>query len=157
MGRQSFTSIFKLFPLLVLSAVIAGVRRPSGLLKFSIVFCINNTARRTIAHTNSATAYVRSTVPKLNCFLIASAISALMVENPIFAVISLSYSLTVAKTVEAKSRIFLAILTILILVQFCYTAIAEVVSFLYDSCSRLQVQTVPSSTRDAPCPVVTPS
>ena len=156
-GGNNLTSINLIFPLFVLSAVIAGVRRPSGLLKFSIVFCINNTARRTIAHKNSATAYVRSTVPTLNCFLIASAISALMVENPIFAVISLSYSLTVAKTVEAKSRIFLAFLTILILVQFCYTADAEVASFLCDSCSHLQVQTVPSSTWDAPCPVVTPS
>ena len=41
--------------------------------------------------------------------------------------------------------------------QLCYTAIAEVISFLYDSCSHLQVQTVPSSTCGAPCPVVTPS
>ena len=41
--------------------------------------------------------------------------------------------------------------------QFCYTAIAEAVSFLYSSCSHLQVQTVPSSLWDAPCPVVTPS
>lgn len=32
--------------------------------------------------------------------------------------------------------------------QFCYTAIAEVASFLCDSCSHLQVQTVPSSTRE---------
>ena len=157
MGRQSFTSILELFPLLFLSSVIAGVRFPRWLFNRPIVLCINNTTKRTIAHRNSATACVRSTVPTLNCFLIASAISALMVENPIFAVISLSYSLTVAKTVEAKSRIFLAFLTILIPVQFCYTAIAEVVSFLYDSCSHLQVQTVPSSAWDAPCPVVTPS
>ena len=104
-GRQDFTSIVLLFPLLFLSAVIAVVRRPSGLLKCSIVFCTNNNAKRAIAHQNSATDYARSTGLTLNCFLIASAISALMVENPIFAVISLSYSLTVAKTVEANFRI----------------------------------------------------
>lgn len=39
----------------------------------------------------------------------------------------------------------------------CYTTIVEATSFLCDSCSHLQVQTVPSSTWDAPCPVVTPS
>ena len=49
------------------------------------------------------------------------------------------------------------IIFMIVFTQFCYTAIAEVVSFLYDSCSHLQVQTVPSSTWDAPCPVVTPS
>ena len=156
-GRQLITSITRLFPLLLLAAVIAVVRPLSGLLWASIVFCTNNNARRTIAHKNSAPAYVRSAVPTLNCFLKASAISALMVENPIFAVISLSYSLTVAKTVEANVLTFRSVLAILILFQFCYTAIAEVASFLRNSCSRLQVQTVPSSTRDAPCPVVTPS
>ena len=41
--------------------------------------------------------------------------------------------------------------------QYCYTAVAEAASFLRSSCSHLQVQTVPSSTWDAPCPVVTPS
>ena len=41
--------------------------------------------------------------------------------------------------------------------QLCYTAFAEVASFLYDSYGRPQVQTVPSSAWDAPCPVVTPS
>ena len=39
----------------------------------------------------------------------------------------------------------------------CYTAEAEATSFLHSSCSHPQVQTVPSSTWDAPCPVVTPS
>ena len=41
--------------------------------------------------------------------------------------------------------------------QICYTANAEAMSFLHSSCSHLQVQTVPSSAWDAPCPVVTPS
>ena len=41
--------------------------------------------------------------------------------------------------------------------QTCYTTIAEAMSFLHSSCSHLQVQTVPSSPWDAPCPVVTPS
>ena len=41
--------------------------------------------------------------------------------------------------------------------QTCYTTIAEAMSFLHSSCSHLQVQTVPSSAWDAPCPVVTPS
>ena len=113
-GRQAFTSMVLLFPLLFLSAVIAVVRRPSGLLKCSIVFCTNNNPKRAIAHQNSATDYARSTGLTLNCFLIASAISALMVENPIFAVISLSYSLTVAKTVEANFRIFLIAFFILL-------------------------------------------
>jgi hypothetical protein len=87
----------------------------------------------------------------------ASAISALMVENPIFAVISLSYPLTVEKTVEAFFQIVFITLVMLILFQSCYTAVAEAASFLRNSCSHLQVQTVPSSQRDAPCPVVTPS
>ena len=34
---------------------------------------------------------------------------------------------------------------------------AVAMSFLHNSCSHPQVQTVPSSTWDAPCPVVTPS
>jgi hypothetical protein len=41
--------------------------------------------------------------------------------------------------------------------QICYTADAAAMSFLHSSCSHLQVQTVPSSAWDAPCPVVTPS
>ena len=44
-----------------------------------------------------------------------------------------------------------------ILSQFCYTAKTEAMSFLHSSYGRPQVQTVPSSARDAPCPVVTPS
>jgi len=41
--------------------------------------------------------------------------------------------------------------------QICYTAKAEATSFLRSSYGHPQVQTVPSSTWDAPCPVVTPS
>lgn len=45
-------------------------------------------------------------MPTLTNFIITSAISELMVETPMFAVISLSYSLTVAKTVEANDLTF---------------------------------------------------
>ena len=154
-GRQGFTSIILLFPLLFLSAVIAVVRRPSGLLKFSIVFCTNNNTRRAIAQINSATAYVRSTGLTLNCFFIASAISALMVETPIFAVISLSYSLTVAKTVEANFRIFL--IAFFILLHFLlhrksggYVISAQLLrSPASSDCAFIHL--------GASCPVVTPS
>ena len=47
--------------------------------------------------------------------------------------------------------------TIVVAFQFCYTAEAEATSFLRNSCGHPQVQTVPSSAWDAPCPVVTPS
>ena len=53
---------------------------------------------------------------------------------------------------KVRGSIFLIIIT-----QFCYTAYAEATSFLHSSCGHPQVQTVPSSARDAPCPVVTPS
>lgn len=58
---------------------------------------------------------------------------------------------------QAKSFEAISFALFMLLVQFCYTAIAEAMSFLHSSCSHLQVQTVPSSTWDAPCPVVTPS
>ena len=48
-------------------------------------------------------------------------------------------------------------LSLIIITQFCYTAKAEAMSFLHSSYGHPQVQTVPSSARDAPCPVVTPS
>ena len=48
-------------------------------------------------------------------------------------------------------------LIIFIRFQICYTAKAEATSFLRSSYGHPQVQTVPSSARDAPCPVVTPS
>ena len=96
-------------------------------------------------------------VPTLIIFFITSVISVLMAEPPIFAVISLSYSLTVAKTVETNFRTLFVIFLIVILLQCCYTACAEATSFLRSSYGHLQVQTVPSSARDAPCPVVTPS
>ena len=96
-------------------------------------------------------------VPTLIIFFITSVISVLMAETPIFAVISLSYSLTVAKTVEANFRTLFVIFLIVILLQYCYTAYAEATSFLRSSCGHPQVQTVPSSAWDAPCPVVTPS
>ena len=53
---------------------------------------------------------------------------------------------------KVRGSIFLIIIT-----QFCYTAKAEATSFLRSSYGHPQVQTVPSSARDAPCPVVTPS
>ena len=45
----------------------------------------------------------------------------------------------------------------IVIPQACCPAGAGAPSFLRNSCSRLQVQTVPSSAWDAPCPVVTPS
>ena len=53
---------------------------------------------------------------------------------------------------KVRGSIFLITIT-----QFCYTAKAEAASFLRSSYGHPQVQTVPSSTWDAPCPVVTPS
>jgi hypothetical protein len=48
-------------------------------------------------------------------------------------------------------------IVLIMLVQDCYTAKAEATSFLRSSYGHPQVHTVPSSARDAPCPVVTPS
>ena len=53
---------------------------------------------------------------------------------------------------KVRGSMFLTIIT-----QICYTAKAEATSFLRSSYGHPQVQTVPSSTGDAPCPVVTPS
>ena len=100
-GRQGFTSIFKLFPLLFLSSVIAGVRFPSWLLWFSLVLQTNNNNTRTSTQSISAIRFVQFQLPTPIIFIISSAISELAVETPIFAVISLSYPLTVEKTVEA--------------------------------------------------------
>lgn len=145
------------FPLLFLSAVIAGVRHPSWMLWASIAFNTSNNIRRAIAQTISAINNVLLIIPTLISFMITSVISPLMVEIIIFAPIPRSYSLTVAKTVEANVRNFFAFCAILILCHLCYTADAAAMSFLHSSCSHLQVQTVPSSAWDAPCPVVTPS
>ena len=59
-------------------------------------------------------------------------------------------------TAQAKSPRVIKIFVIKS-TQLCYTACAEATSFLRSSCGHPQVQTVPSSTWDAPCPVVTPS
>ena len=129
----------------------------SWLLQLSGIFSTSNNAKRAAAHSISVIATVQSLLPTLIIFLITSAISVLMVEIVIFAATSVSYSLTVAKTVEANLFALHKQLATLILIHSCYTAVAEAASFLCSSYSHLQVQTVPSSSRDAPCPVVTPS
>lgn len=62
----------------------------------------------------------------------------------------------VAKIAQIKSPRVIKIFVIKH-TQLCYTACAEATSFLRSSCGHPQVQTVPSSAWDAPCPVVTPS
>ena len=127
-GKQWFTSIKNIFPLFFLIIGIADLRLSSGLLWCSIALCTNSNTKRTIAHNTSAINYVRLLTPTLTIFIITSAISELMVETPIFAVISLSYSLTVAKTVEANDSIFFTIFFI-ILFHFCCSALAWLCHF----------------------------
>ena len=74
----------------------------------SIVFYTDNNIRKAIAHRISAIINVLLIIPTLISFRITSVISSLMVEIIIFVPIPQSYSLTVAKTVEANLRNFFA-------------------------------------------------
>ena len=108
-----------------------------------------------IAVFTTATAINKSAVNMIaNSGHVMSAPTAPAMQGPIIDTVAIIFY---RKILARPSSSYPRIVERTVLIQICCPARAGVPSFPRRSCSRLQVQTVPSSQWDAPCPVVTPS